>query len=163
MRLKEQGRRSYLQTDQLREVGMHTVGDVLPIPPMWVAPVAFNTSIKTKGLSHWPLECPVGSIRTFSPRHRIPDSPAPVIALEEVPKNSHRDIHTVLILQTSEMSDSLSPSSVMGKFVRSSSVRDVAPTSLLVGSSNSDFQEFVIVALDIRGESGAVSVRREKG
>ena len=83
---------------------MHTIGDVLPIPSMWVAPVAFNTSIiKTKGLSHWPLECPGGSIRTFSPRHRIPDSPAPAIALEEVPKSSHRDIHTVLILQTGDV------------------------------------------------------------
>lgn len=27
---------------------MHTIGDVLPIPSMWVAPVTFDTSIKTK-------------------------------------------------------------------------------------------------------------------
>ena len=82
---------------------MNTIGDVLPVPSMWVTPVAFDTSIKTKGLSHWPLEYLVGSIRTFSPRHRIPDSPAPAIVLEEAPKSSHRDIHTVLVLQTSDV------------------------------------------------------------
>ena len=27
---------------------MNTIGDVLPIPPIWVVPVAFDTSIKTK-------------------------------------------------------------------------------------------------------------------
>jgi len=81
---------------------MHTIGDVLPIPSMWVTPVAFDTSIKPKGLFQWPLELSRRVIGTFSPRHRIPDSPVPAIALEEVPRNSHRDIHTVLILQTSE-------------------------------------------------------------